>query len=98
MSPAIVPHEHVRASDARRHRGGQGDRTRVGDGAPSDAERRLAELEREVAELRTQRRRDLATARGLGEALQALRTGALALRTENDELRRRLAAHDARRR
>jgi hypothetical protein len=48
----------------------------------------LEELRREVAALQVQRRRDLATARGLGEALQAVRRGAMALREENEELRR----------
>lgn len=55
-------------------------------------------LRREVVVLRTQRQRDLATARGLGEALQALRRGAMALRTENEDLRRQLTGRPARRR
>lgn len=51
-------------------------------------QREVADLRREVAALHVQHRRDLATARGLGEALQAIRRGAMALRAENEELRR----------
>jgi TolA-binding protein len=61
-------------------------------------QQQLADLQREVVSLRTQRQRDMATTRGLGEALQALRRGALALRTENEELRRQLAGRGGRRR
>ncbi|WP_026910607.1 hypothetical protein [Patulibacter minatonensis] len=55
-------------------------------------------LRREVTALRIQRQRDMATARGLGEALQSLRRGALALRQENEELRRRVDGRPSRRR
>lgn len=61
-------------------------------------QQQLADLQREVVSLRTQHQRDLATTRGLGEALQALRRGALALRTENEELRRQLTGRSSRRR
>lgn len=65
--------------------------------APS-RDQELEQLRREVQSLRLQHRRDLATARGLGEALQAIRRGAMALRTENEELRREIAGRGSRRR
>lgn len=62
---------------------------------PSDRDDPQAEivaLRRELATLRALRQRDQATARGLGVSLQQLRRGALALRAENEELRRALHA------
>lgn len=64
---------------------------------PSDPEELRAELvalRHELSTLRALRQRDQATARGLGVSLQQLRRGALALRAENEELRR--ALHSAR--
>ncbi|CAB4901122.1 unannotated protein [freshwater metagenome] len=85
MSPASLPHEQFHAVDARPLRPRE-----------DELQRQLIDLQREVAELRTQRRRDMATARGLGEALQAIRSGAMALRAENEDLRRQLAAREPR--
>jgi uncharacterized coiled-coil DUF342 family protein len=85
MSPTSLPHEQFHAVDARPLRPRE-----------DELRRQVVELQREVSELRTQRRRDMATARGLGEALQALRTGAMSLRAENEDLRRQLAARDPR--
>lgn len=98
MSRLLAPAEDLAPVDAR---------PLVVPGAPSTEptivsvralQREVADLRREVEALRLQRRRDLATARGLGEALQALRRGAMALRTENEELRREAAGRAARRR
>lgn len=85
MSPASLPHQQFHAVDARPLRPRE-----------DELQRQLVELQLEVAELRTQRRRDMATARGLGEALQAIRSGAMALRAENEDLRRQLAAREPR--
>ncbi|MDO9410735.1 hypothetical protein [Patulibacter sp.] len=85
MSRAILPHDSFHAVDARPHRVRE-----------DELEQQVAALQREIVDLQTQRRRDMATARGLGEALQSLRDGTMALRAENEDLRRRLAGHEPR--
>jgi hypothetical protein len=57
-----------------------------------DLEDEVLALQREIATLRSLRQRDQAMARGLGVSLQELRRGALALRADNEELRRALHA------
>lgn len=97
MSRVIVPTESHHTAEPRVSRTSDGD-ARAPTANESALRQELADLQREVVSLRTQRQRDMATARGLGEALQALRRGAMALRTENEDLRRQLAARSSRKR
>jgi hypothetical protein len=64
------------------------------DSDPEQLRAEIVALRHELSTLRALRQRDQATARGLGVSLQQLRRGALALRAENEELRR--ALHSAR--
>jgi len=98
MSRVIVPTESFPAVDVRPSRTLADERPIATTGVDLAQQQELAALRREVAQLRTLRQRDLATARGLGEALQALRRGAMALRAENEDLRRQLSSRPTRKR
>jgi hypothetical protein len=98
MSSLTVPTEVVPAGVVLSPATPGATRRVAADETARELRRQVAELEREVQALRVDRQRDMATARGLGEALQAIRRGAMALRRENEDLRRQLSARPARKR